>query len=677
MADLLQRKETHFVLWRPKPQADAPQLVIGEFQYGNPPSLGKERRFALAPVDGFDDLFAISAADCALTEGQVYHYWFEVEDTAPWRQAPGTATRVLVTDPFAHTVDWRLLSPAMTAPFTANDRQPAAVIKFRDGKLVAADPGGEEADWSGEASPATFAANNHLVIYEMPTAWSRISIPDDLDIGAGTFRDVQSLVDPNAPGANFDDLAITSVGRSYLTELGVNALELLPCTDSFYKREWGYSPTHYLAPDSQLGFPEEFSSPTANQDLAALVKACHANGIRFFLDCVMAFSQHEPYTTINFADFYIADPASTPDDPDARNSRPDHGFRNAWGGTLWRYAKPASGYDPVSGEKRDRLYPARQFMLTHIERWMIDFRAAGIRVDSVENVANWDFIQEFKDHARGLFRQRGAAFGLEGAADARMLVVGEELSLPMAMLTGSRLDGFWNDHFRASMRAALAGEADEGTFRAMIDCRALGFIDGAQAINYITSHDVEGYRRERLCTWLEELGFGVDQIEDRVKLAFACLLTAVGVPMIFAGEEFADEHDRFDRFGHITQSGGKQVDPVNYARLADPWRKRIFDVVSRLAQLRTSHPALGVNDTDIFHIDFDNGKRVIAWRRGLDNPVVVVANFSDSSFQEYIVPGWPAAMRPWREVTENRLAPDAGREGLGAWQAKVYEVAPA
>jgi pullulanase len=61
----------------------------------------------------------------------------------------------------------------------------------------------------------------------------------------------------------------------------VNALELLPPADSFYKRDWGYDTSHYLAPDAELGFPEEFSSSTANQDLAALVKACHANGIRF------------------------------------------------------------------------------------------------------------------------------------------------------------------------------------------------------------------------------------------------------------------------------------------------------------------------------------------------------------------------------------------------------------
>jgi hypothetical protein len=37
MADILERKKTHFVVWRPKSGAAPPVLVIGQFQFGNPP----------------------------------------------------------------------------------------------------------------------------------------------------------------------------------------------------------------------------------------------------------------------------------------------------------------------------------------------------------------------------------------------------------------------------------------------------------------------------------------------------------------------------------------------------------------------------------------------------------------------------------------------------------------
>ena len=48
-------------------------------------------------------------------------------------------------------------------------------------------------------------------------------------------------------------------------------------------------------------------------------------------------------------------------------------------------------------------------------------------------------------------------------------------------------------------------------------------------------------------------------------------MTAVGIPMIFAGEEFADQHDLAVVHPH------KQVDPVNFDRLQDPWRRRVFE----------------------------------------------------------------------------------------------------
>src|SRR5271166_2442589 len=152
-ADLLDRKHSQFVLWHPKPTAAAaPALVIGQFEAGNPPSLANQQRFDLAPVAGFPDLFAIDAASCRLTDGNVYHYWFETEDSDPSRNPP---QRVLCSDPTAWTVDWRLRSPRMASPFTPNDRQPAAVVKFRGGRLVPSDPAGEEIDFTGDPSPAS------------------------------------------------------------------------------------------------------------------------------------------------------------------------------------------------------------------------------------------------------------------------------------------------------------------------------------------------------------------------------------------------------------------------------------------------------------------------------------------------------------------------------------------
>jgi hypothetical protein len=159
--------------------------------------------------------------------------------------------------------------------------------------------------------------------------------------------------------------------------------------------------------------------------------------------------------------------------------------------------------------------------------------------------------------------------------------------------------------------------------------------------------------------------------------------------MIFAGDEFADEHDI--KFWELPkdQRNAKQTDPVNYDRLKDPWRKDLFDYVARLVRFRTQSDALSVNDVAFIHKDFNDGKRVLAWRRGrpgVDDPVVVVANFSpwgtDTNVPgaRYDVPNWPATPpgRRWREVSQGRddVPPEwAGHEPLFPWEAKVYTLA--
>jgi pullulanase len=319
-------------------------------------------------------------------------------------------------------------------------------------------------------------------------------------------------------------------------------------------------------------------------------------------------------------------------------------------------------------------------------RWMNDFHIDGIRMDSIENVFSWNFIGEYRNLARSIWRERYGAAAATGDADGRVLVVGEELQEPLEILRQQRLDGLWHESFKRYIRAALLGQGIDGrtfeqTLRMAIDCRAFGYTGLAQAVIYLTSHDVEGYRNERLFNFFQTNG--VVDAEKRTKLAVACLLTAVGIPQILAGDEFADQHDLFDQFGHVTQDGGKQVDPVDYSRLDDDWRGRIKDYVARLIKFRTTCDALCVNDVEVIHSDQD-GKQVLAWRRGApdcDQAVVVLANFSDFTTPagptaEYVMHNWPATPpgRSWHEISQDRDVPVewVGREPIFPWEAKVY-----
>lgn len=111
------------------------------------------------------------------------------------------------------------------------------------------------------------------------------------------------------------------------------------------------------------------------------------------------------------------------------------------------------------------------------------YRIDGVRMDSVNNIQNYDFVGEFKDWARSLWQKRGGT-------DERFLVVGEELAIPLALLTQNRLDGLWNENFKRIVRRVILGEnaytigepSFEWSVRKLIDCRNLGFTDGSQAV---------------------------------------------------------------------------------------------------------------------------------------------------------------------------------------------------
>ena len=686
--DLLQRKRTHFVFWRPGGGGLPPGLVIGTFSPGPPPSLAGQRTYVLSPSPLSPDLFEIPASACGLADGQVYHYWFELTDTDPYYASHPT---LRVCDPAAFSVDWRL-SFVFPPPYNPNpgtpteNESPTAVVLYSGGELRPADPGGPAItfDDAADVAAAALPPNNQLVIYELPTAWTKAGdLLDAKHVGVGTFRDVLALVERAEPGGNF--AAVPAVGQGqHLVDLGVNALELLPPADTYLdRRSWGYGTSNYFAPDFDLGRPIDPAAtaaqnaaepPTAVADLLALVRACHARGIRFFYDAVMAFAKQDPYRSANFLDFHVQWGAGDP----------EQGGRDGFGGDLWKYAWAPQAYDPVTGGTGPS-YLARRHMIAHLLHWLGTYHVDGLRLDSVNNYGSWDFAGDVRDAAREAWNDRWAAEGnaAGGDADERFLVVGEELSVPKPLL--GRLDALWNEDFKRILRSVVLGRnwdaepSFEWSVRKLIDCRNLGFTDGAQAVNYIGSHDVGGFGNERFYNYLDNNGVALK--DKQVRLAFACLLTAAGVPMILAGDEFAEQSN----FQQDTDAD-KEIDPINYGDVDQPWRRSVFDYVSTLVKFRTACPALGVNDTTFIHVDFDEGKRVLAWQRGrpgVDAPVVVVANFSDwgtadplNPASRYDVPNWPSAPpgREWREVSQGRDVPPGwvGHEPLFPWQAMVY-----
>ncbi len=689
MADILQRKKTEFILWRPSRTSRlVPKLFIGTASNSRIGAFNTFRSFDLQQSEPrqFPELWSIAAAECDLTSGEVYHYWFTVADSNVTNESHLTQV-INCTDPMALAVDGTIKAPSPMQTSAdlidlnpvSNPYAPASVVLFKDGQLLPSDSDGVEIDLPDDSALIeALPPNNRIVIYELPTRWTRQNPDASREEGRGTFQDTRALLDPTVSAPDFPDLDVLGVGQAYLRRLGVNALELLPLEDSEQNLRWGYGTSNYFAADWQLGQPVGQDIPTPTRALVGLIQLCHENGIRFFADIVMAFCLSSPLRNVNFLDFLVQ---FNTNDPEQDN-------RDAFGGDLIKFRFFADGYDPINGT-RANIVPSRQYLKAHIEHWLNFFRVDGLRLDSVNNINDYNFLEEFRDFSRQIWSAR------DGSSDARFLVVGEELSVPAALLEQDRLDGQWNEIFKQIVRKVIIGRNWDGepsfewSVRKMIDCRQLGrgFDDLSQAVNYITSHDVGGFENERLFNYLDVNGAAFDK-EKRAKLAFVCLLTAVGIPMILAGDEFVDQQDLDIINDPSGVARNKQVDPVNFARANEDWRERVFNLVARLVRLRTTYDALSVNDTEFIHVDFSEGKRVLAWVRGnrSDNLVIVVANFSDFNSPmggEYFVQNWPATPpgMVWREMSQENDGRDlatarVAREEVFAWEAKVYALFP-
>jgi hypothetical protein len=171
-------------------------------------------------------------------------------------------------------------------------RTPAGVIQLVAGKLVDCDPDGTPSTPTEPQDLAVLAPNNHRVIYELPSSWTRTGSEGNLERDVGAFRDVLALLDPAEPGGNFADVAEVRQ-RAHVVELGVNAIELLPPADSPFRREWGYGTRSCQDKVAQLLGADRFEVVGALPPASACTRSVGARGI------VSAGSFHRSNTAEN------------------------------------------------------------------------------------------------------------------------------------------------------------------------------------------------------------------------------------------------------------------------------------------------------------------------------------------------------------------------------------------
>ncbi|HEY6476428.1 MAG TPA: malto-oligosyltrehalose trehalohydrolase [Polyangia bacterium] len=309
---------------------------------------------------------------------------------------------------------------------------------------------------------------------------------------------------------------------AYLRDLGVTALELMPVAAFPGARNWGYDGASLFAPHEAYGGPE---------GLRRLVDACHAHGMALFLDVVYNHLGPEGNYLYDFGPYFT------------------DRYRTPWGAAL--------NFD---GPDSDEV---RRFFVDNALYWLTEYHVDGLRLDAIHGI--FDF------GAKHILAEIAEAFAGEAARIGRRawLVAESDLNDPRvirpAAVGGMGLDAQWSDDFHHAQHVLLTGNR-RGYF---VDFGRVGDLGKAISAGFVYDGQRSGFRRrrhgapsardagERFVAFNQNhdqianacLGRRLGQIAgpQRQKVAAMVLFSTPALPLLFQGEEYAEEAP-FDYF---------------------------------------------------------------------------------------------------------------------------------
>lgn len=427
---------------------------------------------------------------------------------------------------------------------------------------------------------------------------------------------------------------------TYLKSLGVNCLELMPVSSMQLDFDWGYGPLHYFAPSNRFGGPAA---------LKRLVNAAHASGMAVILDVVYEHvdTMYPYYCVYNS----LASGSGAPAVPNP--------MMDGWN---------IYGFGP----KPDfTLAFTQDYFQTANRYWLDEYHADGFRYDEVTDlyVAPMDagyrtLVQQTYQYSLSVPRFQGASGGY-----SRIIQCAEALDHAPTVLRETYTNCAWQNGLLYQAEGVASGSAASDNYAHQLDPGFMGFPSTTAATDaagnaiqmpvapfqYIESHD-----HSQLIVFSGTSGDSSDVIPEGDRSRYfklqphaIALYTLQGIPMLWQGQEFADNYG-------LPDSGLSRVHlerVTHWEYFYDSYGSALVNLYRRLGALRRSVPALRSRASYYFWQQSLQGTQTIIYSRhaaasggAAESWALVLINFADASAQ--VNAPFPAA-GTWREMLDD------------------------
>ena len=411
---------------------------------------------------------------------------------------------------------------------------------------------------------------------------------------------------------------------SYLADLGINAIEIMPLSNVGNSVDWGYLPIGYFGVDERFGNRWDFQQ---------LVDICHQHGIAVIVDVVYGhtgvdFPYYDAYTRLRYLDNPFMGP----------------------------FAKDFfSNFGKSTDFNRDIT---RDFFFTANHHWLEVYHIDGFRYDCVPNY--WDgpmgvgyasLVYETHQLTKANIaagRPYWSRFDAGAGKPLTLVQMAEQLEAPEDVLRSTYSNCTWQNGTYGAARAVAHGDhgrlADLGLQLGLFGYPDWETVNGDEipktALQYVENHDHERF----LCNFgtsnPDEAGNPLFAEGDRtlwymLQPYLIGLLMSKGIPMLWQGEEFAENYFLPD-FGMGRVS---LLRPMRWDFFYDESGRPIVSLIRRLLRIRRQRDHIR-QGTYFFFNDWDRyqqfGVLLFARYAGAQYTLVAV-NFSDT---DRTIPFW-------------------------------------